>query len=67
MKDQREQEAAQIYRNVIAHHRNMIKFLCGMIRDGSGHKPTCLKLAKAHAQEIRETLKQWELSQPFTR
>lgn len=57
-----QQLAAQIYRNAISHHRNQIKFLCSMIRDGSGHKPTCLKLAKDHAEEIKRMLISWELS-----
>lgn len=55
--------AAQIYRQVITHHRNQIKFLCSMIRDGSGHRETCFKIAKSHAQEIKDTLRDWEHSQ----
>ena len=58
------QTYAQIYRNAIAHHRNMIKFLMMCIRDGSGHKETNLRLAKEHANEIKRTLREWELSYP---
>ncbi len=63
MNDSKQMYAA-IYRNCIAHHRNQIKFLCGMIREGSGHKATLLKLAKSHAVEIKETLNQWEMAYP---
>ena len=55
-------DSAQIYRNAVQYHRNQIKFLCSMHRDGTGHKPTCLKLAQSHADEIKEILSQWELS-----
>lgn len=55
---------AQIYRNAITHHRNQIKFLCQMIRDGTGNKATCLKLAKSHADEIKDTLRKWQNSYP---
>ena len=65
--DENKTLSAQIYRQVITHHRNQIKFLCGMIRDGSGHKPTCLKLAKSHAAEIKLALDDWEASYPIAR
>ena len=59
--------SAQIYRNVVTHHRNQIKFLCSMHRDGRGHRPTLLKLANSHVEEIKQTMKDWELSFPITR
>ncbi|MGV1047709.1 MAG: hypothetical protein ACOYD4_04170 [Solirubrobacterales bacterium] len=51
---------ADTMRSAIAHHRNQIRFLCQMIRDGAGHPATCLSLAKSHAQDIKELFNQWE-------
>ena len=56
--------SAQIYRNAITFHRNQIKFCCHLSREGYGHKATLYKLAKDHAQEIKDILKDWELSYP---
>lgn len=67
MSDEMKQVSAQIYRQVITHHRNQIKFLCGMIRDGSGNKAACLKLAISHADEIKTALRDWEFYYPINR
>jgi hypothetical protein len=55
---------AQIYRNAITHHRNMIKFLCHLSREPGANKKNLLELAKSHAVEIKQILNNWELSFP---
>lgn len=58
---------AQIYRNAVKHHRNQIRFLFHLMREGNCHKPTMMKLAQNHAAEIKEILSQWELAYPIKR
>ena len=59
--------SAQIYRNAIQHHRNMMKCLAQWSREQPNMKKVYFPLMKSHAAEIKKILNDWELSYPIKR
>ncbi len=55
-------DSAQIYRTAIQFHREQIRFLGYLFRETGLPRHTATKLMRMHAQEIKETYVQWEMS-----